>query len=332
MNAAVTGGTGFLGAALVRLLVKQPGRVKTLVRRPRDEDRLRSLGALPVRGDLTVPSTLAGLVEPGDTVFHCAARVEMTGRWSAFQKTTIQGTENLLAAAIPQRPARFVYASSAVVYSPAALGNALCADRSPTGPASYNYYGRAKLAAETLVRNECERAGCPWTIVRIGFLYGPGNRALLKHFVPILRRDRLFVIGDGLNRIAVLYVDDAARAVLLSCVHPIAAGRIYDVASDDHVTQRQFLDALADAVDLPRTRRKAHYKVAFAITSLADLAAKLPGCEPPFSRAMVALMSADQVLDSTRIRIELGWRPEVSFTEGMDRTREWYRNLQKRTV
>lgn len=328
MNAAVTGGTGFLGQTLVQLLVPQADDVRVLVRQSRDDDRIRALGATPVRGDLTLAQGCDDLVRPGDVIFHAAARVDMIGSWADFRKTTVQGTRNLLDSALPRGPARFLYLSSAAVYSPRAGDRGACADRTPARPARYNLYGRAKLAAENLVRTECDRAGCPWTIMRLGFLHGPGNRALLKHFVPLLEKDHLFVIGDGQNRIATCYVDDAAQAALLAATHPAAAGRIYDVASDEPVTQRQFVDALADAMQLPRSRNQTTRIVALGFALLIGLAARLRDRPPAFNRAMVALMAVDQVLDSSRLRNELGWKPEVSFQEGMRRTEAWYLQTQ----
>jgi len=79
MRAAITGGTGFLGQALIRLLIPQAEEIRVLVRRPEDDARIRSLGAQPIRGDLTAPGGCDDLVRDGDIVFHAAARVDVTG-------------------------------------------------------------------------------------------------------------------------------------------------------------------------------------------------------------------------------------------------------------
>ncbi len=317
MNTAVTGGTGFIGGPLVRMLVDRFDAVRVLVRRPQDDDRIRSMGAEPVRGDLTVRGGCDELVQPGDVVVHAAARVDLVGRWPAFRHTTVEGTRELLGSALPRNPARFVYVSSAGVYAPESLATVPRAD-----PPSYNLYGRAKRQAEDLVRSKCERAGCPWSIVRLGFCYGPGNRALLRHLVPRLERGRLPIIGDGQNRIATCYVDDAARAIVLAATVPAAVGRIYDVASDETVTQRQFYDATADALNLPRTRRRVRRRLAYALAFVADMAGKVFRFDPPLTRSMVILMGVDQVLNADPIRNELGWRAEVDFEEGMRRVAE----------
>ncbi len=325
MNAAVTGGTGFLGRVLVRMLVEQRAAVRVLFRQPKDEADLRALGAVPVPGDLTEPGGCDKLVEPGDVIFHIAARVDMTGPWEAFARTTIEGTRLLLQAALPRTPSRFVYASSASVYLGEGVTGSVCADRTPTNPLQDNFYARAKLEAEDLIRRECDKAGCPWTLVRLGFLYGPGNRALLNNFIPLAQRKLLYIIGDGENRIASLYVDDAARAMLLAGTHPAAERKIYDVASDERVTQRQYICETAKALDVAPPKRTVGLTTAVVGAKIASVLARLVGKEAPFNRPMVVLMAVDQELDSSRIRTELEWQPQVRFEEGMRLTRDWHR-------
>jgi nucleoside-diphosphate-sugar epimerase len=332
MNAAVTGGSGFFGGALVRALLERGDRVRALVRREAAAAELRSFGVEPVIGDLAEPDGCDGLVAEGDVLFHAAARVDMSGRWDKFQRTTIDGTRHLLAAVLPRRPRRVVYISTGAVYAAGGNESGLCAGRTPTRPAGYNFYGRAKLAAERLVQTECARAGCPWTILRLGFLFGAENRALLGHFVPLAEHDRLFIIGSGDNRIATLYIEDAVRAAILAGKAPVAAGKVYDVASDEHVTQREFIDATTDALGLPRCRRRIGRRLALLCAWLVDWLSAWANHESHISRATVALMSTDQVVDATRIRAELGWRPEVRFDEGIRRTREWYRRTRARPV
>lgn len=327
MNAAVTGVSGFFGGALARVLRARGDRVRALFRRPDQAVEFARIGVEPVLGDLTDPGACEGLVKPGDVVVHAAARVDMCGRWEKFRRTTIEGTRNLLTTALSAGPRRFVYISSGGVYAMDGKSDVFRAERVRARPSSYNFYGRAKLEAEKLVRRECARAGCEWTILRMGFLYGTGNRALFKHVVPLARDNRLFIIGSGSNRIATLYIDDAVKATILAGEAPAAARKIYDVASDEAVTQRQFYEETAAALDLPKPTRHVNRNVAFVLAWLVDWLAQSVGHDFHVSRAAVDLMSADQAVDSTPIRTDLGWRPEISFAEGMRRVRAWSRGL-----
>ncbi len=132
------------------------------------------------------------------------------------------------------------------------------------------------------------------------------------------------MIGNGSNRLATLYVEDAARAALLAGTQPAAAGRIYDVASDEPVTQRQLLDATTDALGLPRVRDHVGRRVAMAAAWAVEMWSCLLRREPAFNRAVVSLVSTDHVLDTRPIRQDLEWRAEMSFDEGMRRMGRWY--------
>lgn len=328
MKVAVTGGTGFLGRALLQLVVPQASEVRVLVRRPQDEAWVRSMGAIPVRGDLLDPGGCDGLAVPDAVVYHLAAHVDLSGEWSAFRRTTIEGTRRLLAAILPQRPRRIVYASSAGVYLMPDRPGPVCADTAEALPSPYNLYGRAKLAAEQIVQQQCDTAGCSWSIVRLGFLYGPENRAMFQHFIPMARKKRLHVIGRGTNRLCSLYVDDAARAMVLAGTHVAADRRIYDAASDERVTQRDYLNAMCDALNLPRPELVAPYHAAFFTAGVVDMVAHLLKRRAPFTRTMIALMAVDQRVDCSALRQELGWAPQVRFQDGMERIRQWYAQQQ----
>jgi nucleoside-diphosphate-sugar epimerase len=324
VNAFVTGGSGFLGGALIRRLVAAGARVRALSRRPESDARIEALGATPVRGDLTDTLDGAQCVREGDVVFHAAARVELSGPWEAFERVTVAGTRRLLEAALPQKPARVVYLSSGGVYATTANGP-VRAGRTPAAPEAYNYYGRAKLAAEELVRGLCGRTSVSWTILRLPFLYGPGNEQTVRRMTLPMRRGRAFIIGSGANRLATVYVDDAADAAVAAASAPEAAGKIYDVASDEAVTQERFVRATAVALGCPPPRRRIPRGLAWLLAGFFERRAVRRGRTPKYSRALVALMAADQSVDASLIRTELGWRASVSFDEGMRRYGEWVR-------
>jgi nucleoside-diphosphate-sugar epimerase len=317
MNVTLTGGTGFFGQALLRLITTDDVPVRALVRRPGDDAIIRALGAEPVRGDLAVARGVDDLVRDGDVVIHAAAHVDMTGRWADIRRTTVDGTRRL-AAALPRAPKRFLYVSSAGVYSRRQRGPASAAD-TPADPPRHDLYCRSKLMAEALVRDQCERAGCPWTILRLGMLYGPGARAFLRQVIPLLKARRLFLIGNGNNRVAATYVEDAARAVLLAADHPDAPRKIYDVVGDEPVTQRELYDTVSDALGLPRPTERVGLHLARAFAGIAEIMAHVLGRTPGFNRALVELMNADQLIDARRTRDELGWQPRVRFRDGMQR-------------
>lgn len=320
---AVTGASGFIGRAVVERAVAEGAAVRGLVRRPEAVAELAKLGAEPVRGDLSQPGATRGLVAPGATVIHAAARVDLWGSRAAFEAATVAGTRHLLDEALPQRPARFVYLSSAGVYMGQTGRGPYSAARTRPRLPRHHFYSRAKLAAEQLVRQRCEAAGVPWTILRLGFVYGPGARSLCAQIETAVRRGQLRIIGSGDNRLATLYIDDAVAAIMTAAAHPAAVGQVFDVASSEPVTQRQFIDGMAEALGYSRVTASVPMWVALAAGVAAENLGEWTGRRPPFTRVSVELMGRPHDLDCTAIERKLGWRPGVPFAEGMQRLAAW---------
>lgn len=305
---ALTGSTGFLGQALVREALAAGWSLRVLVRDGSRAASLKQRGAAVIVGDLGDARACAALVRPGDVLVHAAARVGVSGPGRGFRKAIVDGTRALLQAALPQRPARVVYVSSAAVYLGWRGAIPVAADRVRASPPAHAHYARAKLAAEEIVRQACGRAGVTWVIVRLGFLYGPGNRSLETVLGELHRRGRLRLVGSGENRIAALHVEDAARAVLLTATHPAAWGT-YDAVGDERVSQRRFIEAHLGALGIDGHVRRVPRPAAVLGAWLGELLGTLIGVEPLVSRWLVELLAADQQIDAGRIRRELGWQP-----------------------
>lgn len=316
---AVTGGSGFVGRAVVRTLVGLGADMRVLTRSADADALIRSLGATPIRGDLEIDGGCDGFVSNGDVLIHAAARVAPGGRPADFHETTVAGTERLLAASLRHRPAKIVYVSSAGVYPVMPAGHVYAAERTPAAPTRDNLYGCAKLEAENLVRARCDAAGVPWTILRLCTIYGPGAWLIERVLTRLARYGPIRTIGDGANHFATLYVDDAARAIALAAVCEKTANRVYDVASEERVTQGQFLAGASEALGLPPPRGRIRPITAHVAARLAEMIVPLVNGRQPAARGFVRMLTVDQQIDSSRFREDTGWAPAVPFTEGMRR-------------
>ena len=114
--------------------------------------------------------------------------------------------------------------------------------------------------------------------------------------------------------------------LLLATTNQAAAGKVYDVASDEPVTQRMLLRATAESLGFPQTQRRVPFPLAYALAAVTEIGARLLCRTAPFNRVMITFMHVDQVIDISRIRDDLGWKPQVRFEEGIHRFGEWYRS------
>ena len=325
MLSLVTGGTGFFGSHLIEELRQRGDAVRVLVRPTSDRSLLTGLGVETVEGDLEDVASLRQACQGCEVVYHSAARVEIVGSEGDFHRTTVAGTERLLAAAAEAGVRRFVYVSSCGVYHPSLFASGREIDESTPVRLAPRWfiYGRAKYQAECLVRQSAPPA-MQWVIVRLGYLFGPRNRTMHTHVEPAMRDHTMRIIGDGQNKMAFVYVRDAARAVALAGSCPEAEGEVLIAGGNERVTQQQYFDALADGFGIPRITRHIPYRIAFLCGWLGEYFIRSGPRQATIRRAAIALTGLPQHLRCDYTQKLLRWRPEVTFADGMKTAFEWY--------
>ena len=168
----------------------------------------------------------------------------------------------------------------------------------PTRPISP--YGATKLAAEHLCRAYAEEQGVPVVVLRYFSVYGPRQRPDMgyhKFIKALLRGERITVYGDGQQIRGNTYVDDCVDATLAAVEGQV--GEVYNVGGRAERTNLELTYALLDALHKPRT--------------LIRYVKDRPGHDRRYA------------IDCGKIERELGWRPTVTFEEGLQETIEWYR-------
>jgi len=320
VNVFVTGGTGFVGAHLVRALQERGDRVTCLVRRPELAERLGWRDVRLVRGDLDDAAALRAGLSGAELVFHVAGRI-IAKNAVAFMATNRDGTANVLEAAEEHGVSRFVLVSSLAAAGPTTVGHPIDEARHP---APVTDYGRSKLAAEVLVR----AMPFPWTIVRPPVVYGEWDRATLKVF-KLARGPVAPVFGDGSQELSVIHAADLARALIAAGTTPAAQGRVYFATHPTTTTSRGLLLACARAlgksppriVPLPAVLARA---VLWTVGSLAHLAGRATFLSADKANEFLASAWTCQGDALTR---DTGWRTEINLEPGLARTAAWYREV-----
>jgi nucleoside-diphosphate-sugar epimerase len=318
---AVTGATGLLGSHVAELLVARGLRVRALVRAGSDSSFLRRLGVEVVPGSLDESASLVPFVSGAAVVYHCAARVGDWGPWSLYRQAVVEATGRLLAACRDAGVGRFLHVSSLNVYGhPRLREDEWLEEDRPLGQRLWwaDHYCRAKILAEEQVR----AYPGTWTIVRPGWMFGPRDRNTLPRVIARARQGRIVLVGPGDNRINVLHAADVAEGVVRAAAHPQAVGQAYNLSSEVGVRQRDMLDAITDALGLPRVRRHVPFPLAFAaafVMELAGWALRLRS-PPPLTRYAVALIGRGTRFRIDKARRELGWWPRIDPLDGLRQT------------
>jgi dTDP-glucose 4,6-dehydratase len=306
----VTGGAGFIGCNLVRLLRRERPDWTVInldkLTYAGNAESLAELRADPkhvfVRGDIAN----AGLVEQlirshGVTAILNLAAESHVDRSilgpGIFVETNVSGTQVLLEAARQAGVKRFVQISTDEVYG-SLESTGKFSEASPLRPSSP--YSASKAAADLLTLAYGHTFGMEVLITRCSNNYGPYQ--FPEKLIPLMIANamegkKLPVYGDGLQVRDWIHVEDHCRALLLALERG-KAGEVYNVGSDNEWPNLQIVGRLLEILGKPR--------------ELIEHVKDRPGHDRRYA------------IDARKAQKELGWAPRVGFGEGLASTVEWY--------
>ena len=239
----VTGGSGFIGGRLIEVLVRQGGaRVRTLVRGTTSAgggaSRAAAAGAEIVFGSLLDADLLERELQGADIVFHCA--YGMHGSLAAQREVTVEGTRRLARAAGLAGVGQFVHLGTVASYG----GNT--PDLTPEDfddPKLWPWpYAHDKRDGERALADEAATSCMPFTVLRLGAVYGPYGGSYTVLPLATLAERRIALVDDGAGIANATYVDDVVQAMLRAALHP-ATGQRYMVRGPDQPTWREFYES-----------------------------------------------------------------------------------------
>lgn len=328
MNVLVTGGAGFIGSAVCRLLASDPANRVVALDKLTYAGTQGSLKALAhaanfrfVQGDISESGLVKDLLEAGkiDCIMHLAAESHVDRSIDApeaFVETNVLGTCRMLTAALAYwrtlTPARrdafrFHHVSTDEVFGDLGPTDPAFDETSRYAPSSP--YSASKAAADHLVRAWHRTYGLPVVLSNCSNNYGPFHYP--EKLIPLavlnaLEERAIPIYGTGAHVRDWLYVEDHARALAL-IARTGAVGESYNVGGRAECTNLHLIAMLCALLDTrrPRPSGKSHLDL---ITFVADR----PGHDRRYA------------VDSTRIERELGWHPCETLSTGLARTVDWY--------
>ena len=323
----VTGATGLLGSHIVEQLREANQPVRALVRTTSDTRRLDEWGVEKVFGDVTDPASLAEALKGIRTVYNVAAKVGDWGPWRDFLAVSIEGTRNMLDAARDAGVQRFLHVSSISAYGHPDGKGLVLDETAPLGVKlhRWSYYSRAKAEAERIAWEYYRRGDVPLTVVKPSWLYGPRDRASMPRLVRAIRAGKGKLIGDGANRLNLTYAGNEAEGCILAATNEKAVGQSYNLACDGEITQREYFNKIAACLGAPPVTRKVPYRLARSAAFWMEFFGRLFRRKSPplVTRYSVWLIGRQCFFSSDKARRELGWKPAVSYDEGVERSVKW---------
>jgi nucleoside-diphosphate-sugar epimerase len=281
VNVYVTGGSGFLGASVIPLLVDGGHEVTAMVRSNTAAASVAALGAIPVLGDLDDPASVdsAFAARDGDTLVNLASM--------GFGHAPV-----VVAAAEEAGLRRAVFVSTTAIFT--ALGT-------PSKP--------VRVAAEEAVM----ASALAWTILRPTMIYGhPGDRNISR-LLRLIRRSPVVPIPGGGGRLQQpVHVDDVAAAVIAAVETEAAVDRVYNVAGPAAITLRQLVEQAGQAVGRRPMLMSVPLPPIVLVARLYERASR----EPRLRAEQLERLTEDKVFDISAAEDDLGYEPRP-FADGI---------------
>lgn len=304
---------------------------------------LTALGVEVVRGDIRDAASVNAACAGIDCVFHVAALAGISMCWQDYFQTNTLGTEAVVAACLEQGVSRLVYTSSpSVVFAGEDQVNfnqtyAYGLDWQER----YNcHYSRSKMLAELIVAGvrgavnletgEIAGENLQWCILRPHLIWGPRDQHLIPRLIARAKSGRLRRVGDGTNRVDIIYVENAATAHLqaadaLADANSPVNGKAYFLSQGEPVNCWQWIDKVLALAGLPPVRKSISFRAAWNLGAVCEMAYRLAGSrrEPPMTRFLSAQLAKSHWFDISAAKRDFGYEPRISTAEGMERLGAW---------
>lgn len=325
----VTGGGGFLGKAIVKLLLQQGVEVCSFSRNIYPQ--LTALGVEQIVGDLTDISAVIKAADGCDLVYHVAAKAGVWGSYADFYQPNVIGTKNIIQACRKCDITRLVFTSSpSVVFDGSDMEGI---DESAPYPDHYlSWYPQTKAEAEQLVvaANDTSLAT---VVLRPHLIWGPEDNHLVPRILERGKAGALRRIGDHPCLVDTVYIDNAATAHLQAAeklaIGSVVAGKVYFISNDEPLPLWDIINRILATGGLPAVDKTISPRLAYTAGAFLEAfyrTFRLPG-EPRMTKFVAKELSTAHWFDLSAAKRDFGYQPGVSIEEGLGQLQHW---LQQR--
>jgi len=315
----ITGATGQVGNAIARRLAGEGAEVRALVRSSKRADVLLE-GVEAVIGDVTDPKSLQAALDGVGTVYHAAGIPEQWRKdTDEFARVNVEGTRNVVEAALAAGVERFVYTSTddALVQGP---GKEFDESVLNPGPGDTPYQ-RSKLEADRVVTEALDR-GLPAVFLHPAGVYGPAPflvKGLNDLLLELAKRKTPMLLPGGMG---VAFSEDVADGHVRAAAQAPVGARYLLAESFQPLTD------IAKAVAAAEPRAKVPpvmpMPIARTVMRVGEGVANMTGKPPLIAKSVLLFLERGARPSGARARSELGWSP-TPFTTGVERTLEHFR-------
>jgi len=307
----ITGANGFIGNKLMTHYQAQGIPVVGVDLSGNGEDIFQ--------GDIGQPETISQLLQDCDVVVHTAALVSNSIADADMWRVNVLATRNLIAAAEKHKVHRFVQISSIVAYGNSAEGEL---DEEQPVHADGGSYVLTKLASEHAVLAATANSPMELVIIRPGDVYGPGSRPWVILPIEAINKGQFMLPAKGQGFFRPIFISDLIRGIALAVSTKEAAGEIFNLSCEGYMTTAEFFSHHYQWMN-KRGPLKVSTGLAMFAASAATKLAQMTGGVNEASTATIVQLCTKSWFSIAKAERVLGWKPEVSFEDGMQQSKQW---------
>jgi dihydroflavonol-4-reductase len=324
----VTGATGFIGSHIVDTLVAKGKQVRVLIR---DNTRISNITEHIKRGNIelvygnlhnvhAIEKALTGCT----VICNAAALTDLSASLDALLRTNVFALRAMLEIASHMKIKRFVHISSIGAFN---LSRHSINENTPLTP--INNYDRSKVEGEKLALAFGREKKLPVTILEPSAVYGPRVRIGFHYLLEVLERGKMRYPVRENTKLNMLYVGDLVQAVEKAISAPEAIGERFIIGDDRSYTYKQILELAAKELGVPPPQKHIPFSIAKCYALLTEAGAKLLGRKPRITVSYFDYITSDMILDISKAKRLLGFKPQYSLEQGMKRMVKWFCDQKK---
>lgn len=322
----ITGGGGFVGGAIIRLLLQKGVECEAIGRNR--YPHLEKLGVTCHQGDISDTRFIKETFSQNyDLVFHTAALAGIWGDRDEYFSTNVTGTENVIQACQDNNIQGLVYTSTpSVVFSNTDIYDG---DESLPYPDKFlTFYAETKAIAEKLILHvdQNELRTCA---IRPHLIWGPGDPHLLPRLLQRGRSRQLKIVGEGKNFVDITYVENVAHAHILAAYNLLSTGetvgKAYFIGQEEPVNLWQWINTVFRKVGVPEVSQKVPFPLAYSIGYALEKTGQLlqKKNEPKMTRFLALQLAKSHYFSHQRARKDFSYSPIVSTEVGVEHLINW---------
>ena len=323
MKVLVTGATGFLGKYVVKELVAEGYFVRAFGRNEAVGQSLVSDKVEFYKGDLSSKQAVEEACKGVEMVVHAGALSTVWGPWESFYQANVLGTQHILEACRTNKISRLVYVSSPSIYA-APKDQIDIKEEDAPAENHLNNYIKSKLLSEKLFPAYPD---VPSIILRPRGLFGIGDTSILPRVLKLSQKIGIPLIKEGKQLMDMTCVENVALAIALALNADRAEGQVYNITNGEPRAFKDLIEETLRGLGYSITYRKVPAPLLSVIASSLEFLyniLKLKG-EPALTRYTYYLLRYSQTLDISKAERDLGYRPQISISEGIEQYVKDYR-------